>query len=399
MQLRWIVKVLVIGLTLPLLSGCWSKVEVNDIAIVTSLGLDLTDKGNVALSLELAIPRMLGVMNQEGGKVEMKAGWVVTAEGPTILEANRLIQQKLPRKIVYYHSKVIVIGEKLARSGIIPVLDFFERYKQSLIRSHVVFTKGLAVDILKSKSSLEKLSSEVMREEAKSLLNVSVRLLQFLDMLMSKGDSPIAAEVQIMPAESAVINSEDKQPQTARSNLAIKGAAIFNKDKLEDWLTEKETRGLLWLRNRMTEGVLTINIPEQKGGGKISASVNKAHNKINPRLINNSVSIQIKQTADVSIFENSSKLDLGNLDDMSYIKELMNKEVNDKMMAIIHKAQQQLKRDIFGFGRVFYRQHPATWNATYAKNWDTLFPDMSIKIVPEVTVSQVGLTTKSIPFE
>ncbi|RXZ81684.1 Ger(x)C family spore germination protein [Paenibacillaceae bacterium] len=386
-------------LIIPLLSGCWSKIEVNDIAIVTALGLDQTESGNIILSLEVAIPRMLGVSSQSSEKIETKAGWILTAEGTTILEAYQFIQQKLPRRIAFYHSKVIVIGERLARSGVLPVLDFFERYNQSLIRSHVLFAKGEALEILEFKPTLEKLASEVMREEAKSQISVSIRLLQFMDMLMSEGDSAVAARVQLMPAEAGSLGKETRIHESDTMSLSIKGAAVFKQDKLIGWLNEKEAKGLMWLKNRMDEGIVTVQIPEEKGGGLISSRVETTHNKIRPKLGKDPIAIHIDQYADIAIYENSSKLDLGNPNDVTYAKTLIENDIKARIEAIANKARKQFKSDIMGFGRVVYRFHPAEWEKTYAKNWEERFPELEIVIRPHVTVSQVGLTNKSIPIK
>lgn len=386
-------------LILPLLAGCWSKLEVNDVAIVTAVGLDKTDKGTILLSLELAVPRLLGVTNQTGGeKLETKAGWIMSAEGETILEAYRYIQQKVQRRIVFYHSKVIVIGEKLARSGVLPVLDFFERYKQSQIKSHILFAKSNVVEVLEYNPVFEKLSSEIMREEAKSKKNVSVRLLQFMDMLVSPGDTPMAARVQLLPAQAG--SSSDESPGTSQiSSLAVRGAAVFHKDQLIGWLDETETRGAMWLKNRMKDAVTTAEIPGEKGGGRISAQVHKANTKYHTLVGPKGIMIQVEPYAEVSIFENTSKLDMSSPKDLEYVRTLVTEDVKARIELVCHEAQQRYKKDILGFGHIIYAQHPKQWSKNYAKEWEKQFPEVPISITPHITITQVGLTNKSIELE
>jgi spore germination protein KC len=392
-RVRLLILFIKLSLTILLLTGCWSRVEVNDIAIVTAVGLDQTDNGKILLSLELAIPRMLGVANQVGGdKIETTAGWIVSGEGDTILEANRFIQQKLPRKIVYSHSKVIVVGEKLARDGVVRVLDFFERYKQSQIRSYIMFTKGEAAEILKFKPKFEKLSSEVIREEEKSQISLSIRVLQFMDMLMSEGDAPAAAQIQLTPSEIGKSNS-------SKESISVKGVAIFKKDKLIGWLNEKETRGFLWLKNQMKEAVTTVEIPKDKGGGQVSSQIHNAKTSIKPKIEKKSITIKVDADADIEIFENTSKLDLGDPKDVEYIAKLVEEDLKLRLELICKKAQGQLKTDIFGFGRVVYHHYPKEWKNTYSKEWEKLFPELEVVIVPHINVSQVGLINKSITVE
>lgn len=401
MQVRLAARALAWCLIVSLLTGCWSKVEVNDIAIVTALGLDKTEKGKILLSLELAVPRMLGVMNQTSGeKLETKAGWILSAEGDTIMEAYRYIQQKMQRRVVFYHSKVIVIGEKLARSGILPVLDFFERYKSSQIKSHLLFAKGEAVKILEYNPVFEKLSSEILREEAKSRKNVSVRLLQFIDMLSTPGAMPMAAKVQLLPAQSEKEQEDGKSSmQTQINSLSVRGAALFDNDKLIGWLNETETRGAMWLKNRMKDSVTTAEVPAHKGGGRISTQVHKAETKFKTVIRPQGLEIQIDSYAEVLVYENSSRLDMSNPQDIAYVRYLVKEDVQARIEQVCRTAQQGYKKDILGLGQYVYRQYPKHWNTRYSKEWDKLFPEIPIKVTPHITISQVGLTTKSIVVE
>ena len=156
-------------LMMPILSGCWSRIEVNDLAFVTAAGIDKMEDGKIRLALQVAIPRMLGAAGQGGFGGEKgigtKAVWVVSEKGETILDAYRRLQEKLPRRIFFSHSAIIVIGEQMARDGISPILDFFIRQREARMRSYILFTKGESVKILKFVPKLEKIPAEIMREK------------------------------------------------------------------------------------------------------------------------------------------------------------------------------------------------------------------------------------------
>lgn len=87
------------------LTACWSNKEVNDIAIVSAIGIDKGNNGNIRLSLQLAVPLLIGTGSSQGGagttKLADTSGWVVSEEGATVMESYRSIQQKLPRQIFF----------------------------------------------------------------------------------------------------------------------------------------------------------------------------------------------------------------------------------------------------------------------------------------------------------
>ena len=72
-------------LMMPILSGCWSRIEVNDLAFVTAAGIDKMEDGKIRLALQVAIPRMLSAAGQGGFGGEKGIGtetvWVVSEKG------------------------------------------------------------------------------------------------------------------------------------------------------------------------------------------------------------------------------------------------------------------------------------------------------------------------------
>ncbi|GAA3413143.1 Ger(x)C family spore germination protein [Paenibacillus hodogayensis] len=399
MQARTATLFMIGCLIIFMLTGCWSKVEVNKVAIVTAVGLDQTEQGKIQLSLELAIPKMLGGPNQSGGEKQGgKAGWILSAEGNTIMEAYALIQQKVPRKIVFYHNRVIVISERLARSGVLPVLDFFERYKQSQIRNHILFTRNDAKEILEFKPAFGKLSSEILRDEAKSKRNVGVRLLHFVDMMTAPGDAPMTAQVWLAPAQAGK-NGTAKSGNITNKSLSLSGAAVFRKDKLIGWLNETETTGAMWLKNRMQDAVTTIHVPDAQGGGRFSVQIVQSNTKYKTLLNHKGVLIQVDIQANISIYENSSKLNMSDPKGLNYAEGLVRDNVKATIEEVCKKAQQEYKSDILGLGHVVYRQHPKQWNSMYRLKWDERFPEVSVSVAPHISVSQIGLTNKSIEME
>jgi len=219
-------RILLFILVICLLSGCWGRTEVNNIAIVSATGLDLTENDLIRVTLLLAVPRLVGTSSGNGGgesKLETTAGWVVSEQGKTVTEAYNKLQGKLPRKIFFSHNRVIVIGEKLAEKGTFPIFDFFIRNRQAQLKSFILFTKAEAEDVLNFKPKFEKLASEVMKGELKVSMGSSVQLGKFITMIMDVGQEAYAPQITIVPS---------KNGENGLDNLMVsKGAAIFQEDK------------------------------------------------------------------------------------------------------------------------------------------------------------------------
>ncbi|KRF44075.1 Ger(x)C family spore germination protein [Paenibacillus sp. Soil787] len=386
-------------LMMPILSGCWSRIEVNDLAFVTAAGIDKMEDGKIRLALQVAIPRMLGAAGQGGiggGKdIGAKAVWIVSEKGETILDAYRRLQEKLPRRIFFSHSAIIIFGEQMARDGVSPVLDFFIRQREARMRSYILFTKGEAVKILKFIPKLERIPAEIMREEVKQHIGVRMNLKDFVHMLVTEGVEPIAAEMELVPSSlTSGGDSKVPSPSNVETNLSVKGSAIFKKDKLIGWMNDLETRGVLWLRNEMKTGVVTVNIPKEKGNGKISVLILKAETQIKPILRDGELSVEVKVRAEHELYENNSKLDVSDPKVIHFVENKLEDDLKQRIQLVLDMAQKKFKSDIFGFGIAVERRYPKEWKNKFKEHWEEEFPKLKVDTTADVIVNRTGLTNK-----
>ncbi|SET27672.1 Ger(x)C family spore germination protein [Paenibacillus sp. NFR01] len=370
-----------------LLCSCWSEREINELAIVTAAGLDRTESGKIRLTLLLAVPRLFGTGSAQGGgeaKLESSAGWVVSEEGDTIMDITRMLQKKLPRVITYSHCRVLIIGDSLARDGITRVLDFFERFRQSQLISYIAVSKTSALDILNFKPKFEKLTSEVLRSEMGQNLTPSIRLIDFLNYLMSEGIEPYAPVVEI-------VNSQDEGKKSS-SNLAIKGIAIFKKDRMVGALNDKETRGVLWVKNQVNKGIITIEIPGSHKKGKVSSELERVNVSRKVSLHGDKVEVTLTVRISENIYENTSDLNLDNEDNVKMIQTQVENAVKERIEDSGKIVQSAYKSDIYGFGQSVYRRYPKAWNNGLGKRWEEIFPEIKPSIIVRGRIIRSGLT-------
>ncbi|MFJ5759391.1 Ger(x)C family spore germination protein [Neobacillus sp. NPDC093182] len=373
---------LIWGITLILLTGCWNRVEINDIAIVTAIGLDLVEDDQLRLTLQVAVPSKLvtGGTGESGGKSTI----VISETGASVSEAYRNIQGKLSRRIFFSQSRVLLIGEDLAKKGVFHIVDFHTRYAEPRINSFIMFTKGKASKIINSMPKFESVSAEEMRELAKMSVGFKIYVRDFLNMLLTEGIEPFASQFTLKPLE---VNTKNKSGETQ----AVNGIAVFKGDKLVGWMDEVETRGLLWLRNEIKTGVITINIPEEKGGGNISMEIVRGETNIVPILKQGELKLDVDVVTELSVIENDSKLNLFETKVIEEIQTYAEEEISKRIEMIVEKAQKEYESDIFGFGQSVYKKYPKEWNTHYKENWENEFAQKKVAIHSKAFVRRIGL--------
>lgn len=137
-------KLVITMLTMLILSGCWSSIELNDRAFITLMILDLTDDGEVEMTLGLPltknmIPGEISSAVSEGGSFAY-----FSQKAKTIEEALHKIQRELSRKITFGQNRNIIIGRKYAENGIVPILEFASRNPFIRLNSNLFFVDGYA---------------------------------------------------------------------------------------------------------------------------------------------------------------------------------------------------------------------------------------------------------------
>ncbi|MEH7491590.1 Ger(x)C family spore germination protein [Neobacillus niacini] len=373
---------LIWGITLIFLTGCWNRVEINDIAIVTAIGLDLVEDDQLRLTLQVAVPSKLvtGGTGESGGKSTI----VISETGASVSEAYRNIQGKLSRRIFFSQSRVLLIGEDLAKKGVFHIVDFHTRYAEPRINSFIMFTKGKATKIINSMPKFESVSAEETRELAKMGVGFKIYVRDFLNMLLTDGIEPFASQFTLKPLE---VDTKNKSGETQ----AVNGIAVFKGDKLVGWMDEGETRGLLWLRNEIKTGVITVNVPEEKGGGNISMEIVRGETNIVPILKQGELRLDVDVVTDLSVIENDSKLNLFETKVIEEIQTYAEEKISKRIEMIVEKAQKEYESDIFGFGQSVYKKYPKEWNTHYKENWENEFVQTKVTIHSKAFVRRIGL--------
>lgn len=376
------------------ISGCWSRRELNDLAITVGMGVDKVGD-QYLVSAQVVLPSQ--VAGSKGGGAQAPVT-LYQATGSTIYEAIRKITTLSPRKIYAAHLRILILGEDLAKEGINPVLDLFSRDTELRNDFFIVVSKNSkAVDALKILTSLEKLPamrlySSLETSEKQWAPTSTVTLGTLITELVTKGKNPVLTGVYI---EGDVgVGETQKNVETVHSPVELKysGLAVFKEDKLIGWLNQEESKVYNYLINKVKSTVFYINCPE---GEKVSLEVISAHSKMKGSMNNGKPEIHIEQHLKSDIGEVQCKeLDLTNPKTIAELEELSEQKVVQIFESTIKKVQREYKSDIFGFGVVIHRSNPQEWKKLQ-DNWDQTFENLTVTIKATNQIHQLGKVTNS----
>lgn len=393
---------LLIVMNTVLLTGCWDRVEINDIAIVMAVGVDKTDEGDICLSLLVPISKKLsssGGNDGKGGGGDEAPTLVISESGKDIIDAFRKLQAKLPREILFSHTRVIIIGERLAKEGVAGVFDFFSRQRQSNLRTDILFTKENIDEVLGGNPGIERSVAEVFREEGEMGVGIEIDLKDFLNMMNEEGTNPLGAQLVKIPlTDKTKKNEKTEESKPQKTYFSIRGAAVFQRDKLVGWMNYNEVKGVQWLRDEMKSGVgsLNVNVPEEKGGGTIGIRILEAKTELQPKIDEEVLTMNVSVETKAVIYNNSSKMDLSDPKAIYDIEKMAERFIEERIQIALDKLQQELRCDVLGFGTAVYQKYPKEWKEKYKDDWDEVFPELNVEVACKVPLQRVGFVTNSL---
>ncbi|MBA9028202.1 MULTISPECIES: Ger(x)C family spore germination protein [Bacillaceae] len=377
--------ILICGVTL-IVSGCWDRVEVNDLAIVTAAAIDKKDDNQIELSLQVFIPKALSGGGSEGGG-GMSGGGAVTMvashKGSNISDALSKLQSEFPRRVFWGHCKVFIFGEKLAKAGIQEHLDFLLRHPQPRERAYVYVSEGKAKPILELLAPLERYSAEGLRELSDLHIGMKVTLQDL--------DEKLIGIVQAAALPIVDIHPPGKGQEKLQGEPYIAGTAVFKKDKMIGNLTEKETRGILWIRNEIEAYTVTFKPGAEKG--EISINPIKASVKLVPEIRNKKWIMVVKIDTEGTIIQNGTNLNLSSPKSIKVVEKAFEKEIEKRIELAFQQTQQELKTDILGFGEEFSRKYPDKWKKNKGR-WNEIFPEIELETEIKAHIRRQGYITK-----
>lgn len=391
-------KFLVIFSVLILQTGCWDKVELNEISIVTGIAIEKGESSKFKLTVEtINAPQLSNV--QHGSATP-----VITfeEEGNSLAELTERMNVGLSRKLIYSHTRVIVIDEEVARQGVGDIVDFLERTGEFRNDFNILIAKDArASDIVKTIYPLELVPSIKIHKQIQMYLeewggDPYVRLTDFFFSLTSKGRQPVTSAVTIQGRPEAGKSIDQNKMTELESIVVIDGLSIFKKDKLVGYLSKEEARNYLWTQGlKHTSLTVPCNLESSEQEDKyLDFRIINSHSNRKVTKVNGKLKLLVKVSGEARIQGTQCHENLEKISTYKTHEKALNSYLEEKIKATIVKMQKEFQADIFGFGENYYRSNPKQY-AKLEGDWDTIFSDAEVEVESKFFIRRSGIRNKS----
>lgn len=391
---------LVLIVSTLLLSGCWSKKELTDLAIVAAIGIDKNEEGRYVGTLQIINPSNVAGGMQGGGGSQGPPVSVVTGTGDSIVELSRRTSRKLSRRLYYAHTNLVVISEDLAKEeSISNILDSLERDADFRSTAIIVIAQGTkASDIVKVLTAIEKIPANKVIKTLKFTErtwgeNISVNLQEAINTLVSPGKELVVSGFRAN-GDVKVGRTMENTQQTEPSSLLYAGSlAIFKKGKLTAWIDGETARGSVFLLDKLKASA--IGVKWEGEDEAIIYELIRQKTTVTAKMEKGTPLVSIEVQAEGNIGESRVPTDLTNPDVLLAIEREIEKEIKKEISMAVKQAQKN-KADIFGFGDVLHRKNPKEWKKMSTEWNDVYFPQVKTNIVVDAFIRRTGLRNNPI---
>ncbi|KIL39014.1 spore gernimation protein GerC, partial [Gordoniibacillus kamchatkensis] len=315
-----------------------------------------------------------------GGGGAAKRTTIRSEKGFDTADALSKLQRKIPRKLFWGQCKVFIFSEAIAKAGIREQFDFLVRHPQPRERAYMFVSKGKAADLLELYPPIERSSAEVLKELTDLQIGMKVTLEQLSIMLKGEAQAAALPLVYILP--------KPKSADAYQSIPYLFGTALFKKDKMIGEISEKTTRGVMWLRNEIVEYTSTFKVGETDG--IVSLKPVHANVKLIPKIEGDTWKMTVKVWTEGDIVQNGTLMNPMNPELLAIMDKAFQNDVRERIQLALRETQQRWKTDILGFAKEFHRKYPKQWDKAKDR-WEELFPKVEVTTEIDAHILRPGL--------
>jgi len=366
--------------SIPILSGCWDRREIERNAFILGVGIDAAENDKIEVTFEIALPQSFaggGEGGETSGGQEPTLDVSIVAED--MVDATNSLLSKLDLFVDFSHLQLVVFGEEYARKGVHEVMDYFFRNPNIRYRTNVVVSAGEAKKVFNFKPKTAKSVSRHINQiiQHNSAENLEIFHLQTIGTIYDNF-------IRNSPIFLARISHNEK-------TVDVTGGGVFKEHKLIDWLNGKETYAVRWLQgDTVNGGSLRIKLPENKGGN-IGLNIIHSNATLTPVLRDEQI------TADVKIYVEGDIFSIENSDVERELEEkfilewekAFEKYIMENINNTFIKVRDVYDADIFEIDGRMMDYYPKYWAAN-KERWDEIFKTVELKLDVDVKIRRVG---------
>ena len=353
--------------------------EVEQLLVIQTMGLDAL-RGGVTLSLAAAGEADRGVAR-------------MTADGVSISAAmDRIRGYSYEEELFCPHIGQLLLGEKAAEQGIEAALAYISRSPDLRLDMPLFVVRGgTAKDAILNVGSGEKGISDVMRiveqdvkRRGESGMTTAAQILRDTACC----GSALICALNLGPAAETLESADAQGGGTEKLSIAPLGYAILRDGRLCRYLTEEQSIGVGFLKNRV--GRSTVQLRDSHGSDAV-LEINGGSSRIRPLWEGETLrGLEVHADARAGVLELGGRGALKGTQDTDYLTAQLEARLSQYIRDAL-QASKDLKADYLCLAEQVERADPRAFRAL-SRDFADLLPELELEITVSARLSQMSDT-------
>ena len=393
------IRKLIIALTtiVPLLTGCWSSKEIEELSIYAGVAIDaarpteqeqkFVEKGSKSFQKkdEITITLQVVPVKSFGSKTKTDSGQArqfnnVTLSGNSVLELMRQYSIWRDRPVIGHHLKIIVISnDALKKYKIGQLTDFVLRDNDIRPSALLFLSEGDAKDTLLTNNP-----GEIPAFKIQDMTRNTFRTNKILE-----GFNLTQLDAHENSKQSFMLQNII----SANEHIEFSGAGII-----------KGSTGY-WIGNLTQDEVATINLINgstkggliktyNKDGKQIVYEIKDLKSKMRCTVKGDDISYHVEIKSEGRLIENwDDKENFSEIKDQEEAEKILEKQVMKMIKSVMKKTQKVYQADVIGFQKCISIKNPKMWKKV-KDNWDEVYANIPVDFDVKLTITDFGATTE-----
>ncbi len=232
-----------------LLTACWDKSEMNELALVSMVGVDSDPESDKITVYYQIINPLSGTSAKGTPGGEQAPVYTYEISGSSFGEIKSTIYKMLPRKLFMAHCKVLLVSQRAAKQDIRDIVNFIEMQPNGRSSVPMLIVDGSISQVMRTLTPLERVPSDTIDSRLDLLIRNSLlvgKQIKVSDVIerMEKSDTivlPLITGMTEAPSSNSGERSADIDAN--QNNFIIRGGAVFRDYRMAGKLNDTQ---LVW---------------------------------------------------------------------------------------------------------------------------------------------------------
>ncbi|MCX8130183.1 MAG: Ger(x)C family spore germination protein [Clostridia bacterium] len=418
------ISILIITLFLGgILSSCYDRREIDDLAYIISIGIDKGKTNKLKMTLQIAVPKAIGGNGGGGGEGGNEAVEMVTLETPTIYSGMNMANNLVSRQLNISHTKLMVFSKEFAKEGMQDIINALPRGREARPSLYIAVSKGSAEEFIKAVNpkievnpakyyelmfQSHKYTAFTARSDfyrfytgMKALYTQPVAILAGVNRYESSGDFDVAhssagEKGRVQPLEGDF--KAGSIPRESKLKSEIMGLAVFKGGKMVGELDGEETTFYTMVTGEFNRAFITIHDPIEKEKFVILDTKKSRRPQYKVEVKDNKphITVRIKLEADIQVIQSGRNYE--DTENTGILEEAYEGYVREGVARFLNRTAKEFESDICGFGKEV-KAKMLTWEQWHDYRWLEKYKDSSFEVEVDLKIRRPGLVIRSSPIE